>query len=87
MADVAFRRTLPSQTGRQASGQPVEEDRKSQSQRFSPVCYLPECWPCEKLKLVEKYPPSRFLVVSQEMLALLSFPVVLRNYPLVILDP
>jgi hypothetical protein len=59
----------------------------SSTSRLRPVCYLPECWPREMLKRVEEYRSSRFLVVSHEPLALLSFPVVLRDYTLVTLDP
>jgi hypothetical protein len=51
------------------------------------VCYLPKCWPRERLKPVEEYPPELFLVVSNEMLALLPFPAVLRDYTLVTLGP
>jgi hypothetical protein len=51
------------------------------------ACYLPKCWPPERLKPVEEFPPGLFLVVSHEMLALLLFPVALRDYTLVTLDP
>lgn len=39
------------------------------------------------LKLVEEYSLGLFVVVSPELLALLPFPVVLRDYTLVTLDP
>jgi hypothetical protein len=51
------------------------------------VCCLPECWPLERLKRVEKYPPGLFLIVSVEMLALLLSFVVLRIYTLLTLGP
>jgi hypothetical protein len=48
---------------------------------------LPKCWPHERLKPVEEYPPGLFLVVFDEMLVLLPFPVVLRDYTLVATGP
>jgi hypothetical protein len=54
---------------------------------FCRVCCLPKGWPRERLKPGEEYPPGHFLVVSAEMLALLLFPVALRDCALVTLDP
>ena len=51
-----------------------------------PVSYFPYGWPLERLNRVEEIPPGLILVVSHEMLAL-PFPVGLRNYTLVTLDP
>jgi hypothetical protein len=41
----------------------------------------------EKAELSREIPSRLFLVVSPEMLALLPFPVVLRDYTLVTLGP
>jgi hypothetical protein len=51
------------------------------------VCYLPKCWPPERLKPVKEFPPVLFLVVSHEMVALLQFLVVLRDCTLATLGP
>jgi hypothetical protein len=48
---------------------------------------LQESWPRKRLKLVKEYPPGLFLVVFDEMLTLLPFPVVLRDYTLVATGP
>jgi hypothetical protein len=49
------------------------------------VGYLASCLPRERLKSVEESPPGLLLVVFHEMLALLPFPVGLRDYALVTL--
>jgi hypothetical protein len=51
------------------------------------LCYSSKCWPRERLKPVEEFPPGLFLVVFAEMLALLPFPVSLRDCALVTLGP
>jgi hypothetical protein len=59
---------------------------QAKSKFFVPVL-LAQCWPREKLKPVEEFPPGLFRVIFAEMLALLPFSVALGDYTLVTLDP